>query len=274
MRKEELILKELNQSLLVLRYIYQKRHSKRVGNLPAALNMVLKAPGMDVLEISLSTPQVRVKGVRVWEWTGDAVDEGDDASKWFSDYLGKPGSRLVRFNSASATRPVKTSFWSHKPVEPEYARGKQIMFSDLFPYMIASQASLDTLNEHLKDPVPINRFRPNLLIDGCEPFSEDLWTDVKINNFTFQCCMLCYRCKIPKVNQETGIEGTEPNETLKKFRSDAIVYPSRKQRGRVYFGQYLVCKDNLIAGVEGNVIKIGDHLHVLNMVSSADEVPE
>ncbi|KAL6198678.1 hypothetical protein ACLB2K_028467 [Fragaria x ananassa] len=238
MRKEELILKELNRNLLVLRYIYQKRHSKRAGNLPAALIWrsvihfaVLKAPGMDVLEISLSTPQVRVKGVRVWEWTGDALDEGDDASKWFSDYLGKPTSRLVRFNSASATRPVKSSFWSHKPVEPEYARGKQIMFSDLFPYMIASQ--------------------------------------------------------IPKVNQETGIEGTEPNETLKKFRSDAIVYPSRKQRGRytsdnIYRVGIIMKRPkfpctlntNLIAGVKGNVVRVGDLLHVLNMVSSADEVLE
>ncbi|KAM5587036.1 mitochondrial amidoxime reducing component 2 [Rosa sericea] len=235
--------------------------------------LVLKAPGMDVLKISMSPPQEIADGVSIWEWSGAALDEGADASKWFSDYLGKP-SRFVRFNAASETRPVKPSFWSHKPVEPEYAGGKQIMFSDLFPYLIASQASLDTLNEHLKDPVPINRFRPNILVDGCEPFSEDLWTDVRINRFTFQCCMLCYRCKIPLVNQETGIRGTEPNETLKKFRSDAIVYPSRKQRRRVYFGQYLVCKDSLIAGVKGNVIKVGDLLHVLNMVSSADEVPE
>ncbi|KAM5587037.1 mitochondrial amidoxime reducing component 2 [Rosa sericea] len=235
--------------------------------------LVLKAPGMDELKISMSPPQEIADGVSIWEWSGAALDEGADASKWFSDYLGKP-SRLVRFNAASETRPVKPSFWSHKPVEPEYAGGKQIMFSDIFPYLIASQASLDTLNEHLKDPVPINRFRPNILVDGCEPFSEDLWTDVRINRFTFQCCMLCYRCKIPTVNQETGIQGTEPNETLKKFRSDATVYPSRKQRGRVYFGQYLVCKDSLIAGVKGNVIKVGDLLHVLNMVSSADEVPE
>ncbi|PRQ36884.1 putative molybdenum cofactor sulfurtransferase [Rosa chinensis] len=143
---------------------------------------------MDVLKISMSPPQEIADGVSIWEWSGAALNEGADASKWFSDYLGKP-SRLVRFNAASETRPVKPSFWSHKPVEPEYAGGKQIMFSDLFPYLIASQASLDTLNEHLKDPVPINRFRPN-----CEPFSEDLWTDVRINNFIFQCCILCFPC--------------------------------------------------------------------------------
>ncbi|PRQ49172.1 putative molybdenum cofactor sulfurtransferase [Rosa chinensis] len=109
---------------------------------------------MDVLKISMSPPQEIADGVSIWEWFGAALDEGVDASKWFSDYLGKP-SRLVHFN-----------------------------------------ASLDTLNEHLKDPVPINRFRPNILVDGCEPFSEDLWTNVRINNFTFQCCMLCFRCQV------------------------------------------------------------------------------
>ncbi|PRQ24426.1 putative molybdenum cofactor sulfurtransferase [Rosa chinensis] len=118
---------------------------------------------MDVLKISMSPPQEIADGVSIWEWSGAALDEGDDASKWFSAYLGKP-SRLVRFNA------------------------------DLV--IVLLQASLDTLNEHLKDPVPINRFRPNILVDGCEPFSEDLWTDFRINNFTFQCCMLCFRCQV------------------------------------------------------------------------------
>ena len=66
---------------------------------------VLKAPGMDVLKVSLSTPQQIVRGVSVWEWSGAALDEGADASKWFSDYLGKP-SRLVRFNAGRVYRCV------------------------------------------------------------------------------------------------------------------------------------------------------------------------
>ncbi|XP_062012246.1 uncharacterized protein LOC133728827 [Rosa rugosa] len=222
--------------------------------------LVLKAPGMDVLKVSLSTPQEIADGVSVWEWSGAALDEGADALKWFSDYLGKP-SRLVRFNAASETRPV----------EPEYAPGHQIMFSDMYPYMLLSQGSLDALNELLKEPIPVNRFRPNILVNGCEPFSEDLWTEIRIEKLTFQGVKLCSRCKVPTINQATGIAGPEPNNTLKKIRSDAVLRPTGKQQGRVYFGQNLVWRDSVTGGVKGNVVKVGDLVYVLKMVSSADE---
>ncbi|XVF34498.1 hypothetical protein REPUB_Repub18cG0063700 [Reevesia pubescens] len=147
--------------------------------------MVIKAPGMDLLKVSLSkVPQI-ADGVSVWEWSGSALDEGDEASKWFTNYLGKP-SRLVRFNAASETRPV----------DPVYAQGHIVMFSDQYPFMLISQESLDALNKLLKEPVPINRFRPNILVDGCEPFSEDLWTEIKVSQFSFQGVKLCSRCKV------------------------------------------------------------------------------
>ncbi|XP_004293809.1 PREDICTED: mitochondrial amidoxime reducing component 2-like [Fragaria vesca subsp. vesca] len=223
--------------------------------------LVLKAPGMDVLKVSLSTPKEIADGVSVWEWSGAALDEGADASKWFSDYLGKP-CRLVRFNAASETRPV----------EPEYAPGHQTMFSDMYPYMLLSQESLDALNELLKEPIPINRFRPNILVNGCEPFSEDLWTEIRIDKLTFQGVKLCSRCKVPTIDQKTGIAGPEPNDTLKKIRSDAVLRPTKKQQGRVYFGQNLVCRDSLTGGGgKGHVIKVGDLVYVLKMVSSAEE---
>ncbi|KAF5729237.1 mitochondrial amidoxime reducing component 2-like [Tripterygium wilfordii] len=221
--------------------------------------MVIKAPGMNMLKISLSKPREIADGVSVWEWSGSAFDEGAEASKWFSDYLGKP-SRLIRFNAASETRPV----------DPEFAPGHNVMFADLFPYMLLSQTSLDALNKLLKEPVPINRFRPNILADGCEPFSEDLWTEIKINKSTFQGVRLCSRCKIPTINQETGVAGTEPNETLKKVRSDAVLRPNRKQQGKIYFGQNLVWKDKSTGG-KGNVVKVGDPIFVLKKVSSVDE---
>ncbi|KAM0045983.1 putative molybdenum cofactor sulfurase [Helianthus debilis subsp. tardiflorus] len=85
----------------------------------------------------------------VWEWSGSALDEGDEASKWFTNYLGKP-SRLVCFNEESETRHV----------DPNYASGFRVMFSDGYPFLIVSQESLDSLNERLQEPVPINRFRP------------------------------------------------------------------------------------------------------------------
>ncbi|CAK9144566.1 unnamed protein product [Ilex paraguariensis] len=184
--------------------------------------LVIKAPGMDVLNVSLSKPSEISNGVSVWEWSGSAFDEGAEASKWFSYYLGKP-SRLVRFNEVSETRAV----------DPNYARGYKVMFSDGYPFLLLSQGSLDALNKLLKDPLPVNRFRPNILVDGCEPFSEDLWKEMRINKLTFHGVKLCSRCKVPTINQDTAIAGSEPTQTLMKFRSDKILRPTRKQQGKV-----------------------------------------
>ncbi|OAY54393.1 mitochondrial amidoxime reducing component 2 [Manihot esculenta] len=222
-------------------------------------NMVIKAPGMGVLNVPLAKPQAVADGVSVWEWSGSALDEGAEAAKWFSDYLGKP-SRLVRFNAASETRPV----------DPDYAPGYKTMFADLFPYMLISQGSLDALNKLLKEPVPINRFRPNILVEGCEPFSEDLWKEIRINKFTFQGVKLCSRCKVPTINQSNGVADKEPNETLMKIRSDKVLRPHKKQQGKIYFGQNMVWKDNLNGG-RGNIINVGDPVVVVRKVSSAAE---
>ncbi|XP_054776571.1 uncharacterized protein LOC129285052 [Prosopis cineraria] len=221
--------------------------------------MVLKAPGMEALKICLSRPHGVADGVSVWEWSGSALDEGDEASKWFSDYLGKP-TRLVRFNTESEVRVV----------DPDYANGHNTMFADCFPFLLLSQGSMDALNNLLKEPIPVNRFRPNILVEGCEPFSEDLWTEIKIGKFSFQGVKLCSRCKVPTIDQETGIAGNEPTETLKHHRSDKVLRPNGKQQNRVYFGQNMVWKDYYIAGNE-KTLKVGDPVYVLQKVSSADK---
>ncbi|GKV45434.1 hypothetical protein SLEP1_g52511 [Rubroshorea leprosula] len=221
--------------------------------------MVIRAPGMNMLRVSLSKPQQVTDGVTVWEWSGSALDEGQEASEWFTNYLGKP-ARLVRFNAESETRLV----------DPQYASGHRVMFSDGYPFMVISQGSMDALNGILKEPVPVNRFRPNILVDGCEPFSEDLWGEVRISKFMFEGVKLCSRCKIPTIDQETGVAGTEPNQTLMKTRSDKVLRPNRKHQGKIYLGQNLVCKDNVSQG-KGNMIKVGDPVCILNKVSSAAE---
>ncbi|KAL5773735.1 hypothetical protein ACOSQ2_013659 [Xanthoceras sorbifolium] len=221
--------------------------------------MAIRAPGMDMLKISLSRPSDVTDGVSVFEWSGSALDEGAEAANWFTNYLGKT-SRLVRFDAASATRPV----------DAEFAPGHKIMFSDEYPFMLLSQESLDALNKLLKEPLPINRFRPNILVEGCEPYSEDLWTEVSISKVKFQGVKLCSRCKIPTIDQNTGIAGSEPTETLMKVRSDKVLLPNRKHKGKVYFGQNLVLKDNLTEGKE-NIVKVGDPVFVLRKVSTTVE---
>ncbi|XP_020576734.1 mitochondrial amidoxime reducing component 2 [Phalaenopsis equestris] len=220
--------------------------------------MVLRAPDMDPLKVCLNRECNVVDGISVWEWSGTAFDEGDEASEWFTKYLGKP-SRLVRFNTPSESRFV----------DPDYAQGYTAMFSDGYPYLVISQGSLDFLNELLKEPLPINRFRPNILVDGCAPFSEDLWKVTKLNNIAFHGVKLCARCKVPTINQESGTGGTEPTETLMKFRTDKALKRGKINKAKVYFGMNFVCAESLSAAtLKEKVVKIGDPIHVLQSYAS------
>ncbi|PIM97025.1 Molybdenum cofactor sulfurtransferase [Handroanthus impetiginosus] len=204
-------------------------------------------------------PSAVANDVSLWEWSGSAFDEGEEAANWFSDFLGKP-SRLVRFNEASECRHVKSN----------YARSYTVKFNDMYPFLLLSQGSLDALNNRLPEPVPVNRFRPNILVEGCEPFSEDLWNEIKISDFTFRGGELCYRCKVPRVNQETAEQGPEPTETLMNFRSDKILRPNdEKHQGKVYMGQFLVCTNYVPE--TGKTIKVGDPVLVLKAFSSYAE---
>ncbi|XP_031131228.1 mitochondrial amidoxime reducing component 2-like [Ipomoea triloba] len=222
--------------------------------------LVIKAPGMDVLKIPLVAPSAISNGVSVWEWSGSALDEGDRASEWFTKFLGKP-CRLVRFNEATENRSAN----------PSYASGYHIKFNDAFPYLLASQKSLDALNEQLEEPVSIMRFRANIIVEDCEAYAEDLWKEMKINGLTFHSSQLCYRCKVTRVHPETAALGPEPLETLSKFRSNKVLHPERKPLGRIYFGQYVVCTDCSDEGKKKS-IRVGDSVHVLKMVSSYADV--
>lgn len=225
--------------------------------------MVLRAPGMDPLRICLISMCNVVDGISVWEWSGSAFDEGDEASAWFTKYIGKP-SRLVRFNTKSISRSV----------DFDYAQGYTAMFSDGFPYLVISQGSLNSLNEHLKEPLPINRFRTNILVDGCEPFAEDFWKVIKLNNMTFHGVKLCARCKVPTINQESGIPGLEPTEAMMKFRTDKALKREKITKANVYFGQNFVCEEGRSASkMKGKVVKVGDTIRVFQTYASYADAP-
>ncbi|CAN6211303.1 unnamed protein product [Urochloa humidicola] len=226
-------------------------------------HMVIRAPGMEPLKIPLASECDTIYDISVWEWSGSAYDEGAEAAEWFSTFFGNT-TRLVRFKEESETRLT----------DPDYARGYKTMFSDGFPFLITSQGSLDALNEILKEPIPINRFRPNILVEGCHPYAEDLWKTVKINKLTFRGVKLCGRCKVPTIDQDTGIPSpTEPTETLQTYRSGEVLLPGQKNKRQVYFGQNAVCKESLFANGEGRVIKVGDPVYVMRSFSSSNEVP-
>jgi uncharacterized protein len=114
--------------------------------------------------------------------------------------------------------------------------------------LLISQASLDDLNSRLENSVPMNRFRPNLVIVGSKAFEEDSWEKIKIGEVYFKVAKPCARCILTTVDQQTGVRGTEPLFTLSKYRT---------LDNKVLFGQ------NLIALNEGN-ISVNDDVEIIS----------
>ncbi|MBS4072846.1 MAG: MOSC domain-containing protein [Algoriphagus sp.] len=156
---------------------------------------------------------------------------------WFSDFLG--------FKVELVKMPEST----HRKVDPRYAiNAESVSFADGMPYLIIGQSSLDELNSRLASPVPMNRFRPNLVFSGGEPFLEDRLSKIRIGSVEFQIIKPCARCVLTTVDQETGEKGKEPLKTLSTYRT---------VNNKVMFGQ------NVVA-LGGGMVSIGDELIPLN----------
>jgi len=199
--------------------------------------MTLRAPDMPALELPASGRAGVERTVGIWEDSCRALDQGDAAAEWFSRYLGQP-ARLVRIG-AGFSRAVS---------EARYPAGADVSFADAFPVLLLSVASVGALNARLAQPVPMNRFRPNLVVDGCPEFAEDGWQHLRIGGVHFQVVSGCKRCVTTTVDQATGISGTEPLTTLATFRRDTD--------GSVIFGRNVVHQ-----GV--GTLRVGDAVEVL-----------
>lgn len=185
---------------------------------PEALE--LEAPGRERLTIELGRPRDR-RGVVVWRFETESFDCGELAAAWFSGYLGA-NVRLVEFD--------RDGFRAANPAHaPEGSSAG--LFSDGYPVLLATEASLADLNSRLPEPVPMNRFRPNVVISGSKAFEEDGWTELRIGEVTFRVAKPCERCVVTTVDQGTGLAGKEPLATLAKFR---------KRDGTVHFATNLV----------------------------------
>ena len=162
--------------------------------------------------------------------------------EWFSKAL-DTDCRLVRM-------PEST----RRSVNPDYAvrRDRDIVsFADGYPFMLLGQASLEDLNSRLPEPLPMNRFRPNFVVEGSEAFAEDNWKKIRIGETDFHVVKPCERCVIPTIDQTTGEKtGKEPTKTLSTYRL---------KNGNVLFGQ------NLIAEQAGGTVRVGDPVEVLEI---------
>lgn len=189
-------------------------------------SLSLNAP--DMLEIKVSVPDGSIKrSVKVWDDCCNAHDAGDEVANWLSDFLNIECS-LVYFPDDEI-----------RIVDQTYARpDDHTAFSDGFPILLTSQASLDDLNSRMDEVIPMARFRPNVVVSGCEAYVEDDWKQLKVGDIALRIVKPCSRCVIPSIDIATASRCEEPTKTL-------IAY--RKHDNKIFFGQ------NVVADGEGEI---------------------
>lgn len=170
-------------------------------------NLVLRAKGIEsTVEVPVETDGQRLQ-VKVWDDTCTAVIDSQEASAWFSSFL-RVETTLVHM-ADDFTRLDRKHIG-------------QVGFADGYPFLILSRESLDDLNERMvakgAPRLPINRFRPNIVVEGCEPYAEDTWASMFVNGITYSVVKPCVRCPITTTDQETAQKYKEPLNTLATYR--------------------------------------------------------
>jgi uncharacterized protein len=158
--------------------------------------------------------------VTIWDDTCIGQLVSVDADDWFSAMLGIQ-CRLVHM-------PNETARITDQRYTPDHSITS---FSDAYPFLIIGQASLDDLNSRLGEPLPMDRFRPNIVFTGGSPYQEDTMQTLVIGNITFHGVKLCARCIIPTIDQATALKNKEPLKTLARYRF---------RDNKILFGQNLV----------------------------------
>lgn len=220
------------------RFLSQRRHPRMalIGVRIEADRLAVSAPGMPSLQVPFDLPRGGRMLASVWDDLVETLPVGEEADRWFGEFLGVR-CRLVHLPDESV-----------RGVDPEYGgAGDQVGLVDGFPFLLISEGSLGDLNARLERSLPMNRFRPNLVVAGCEPFAEDGWRTVRIGAVSLRVVKPCARCAITTVDQESAARGKEPLRTLATFR---------KRGTKVLFGQNLVHD-------ETGVLRVGDTVEVL-----------
>lgn len=199
----------------------------------------LSAPHVPGFELPVDQPGRRVE-VSIWKDSGvGAVDQGEAAAGWLSDFLGRD-VRLVRF----ADDYVRQVDQKYAPRESD-----QVGFADGYPFLVISEESLADLNSRLDEPLPMNRFRPNIVVNGAGvSFPEDGWKTIRAGEITLDLVKPCARCAITTTDQATGRRGKEPLRTLAMYRQGA--------KGAPLFGQNAIHRG-------AGTLRVGDTVEVL-----------
>ena len=225
------------------RFVTQ-RELPRMALIATALSertVMLDAPGMERLEVARLQSGDSVN-VTVWGFSGRGIDCGEGAAHWCTSFLGTP-LRLVRFD-ASAPRECNAEWTGEVRAVTE--------FSDGFPILVISRASLSELNARLAAGLPMERFRPNLVIDDVGAYDEDRIHELRADGIAIRIVKPCTRCAITTTDQSTGErDGVEPLAMLKSYRFNTQL------RG-VTFGQ-----NAIIVRGDGATLREGQKLEVV-----------
>lgn len=170
-------------------------------------HLELHAPGMPDLRLPLEPPDGAQEPVVVWGDQALARFPDPQADRWCSEFLG------------AACRLAFLPEPNGRAVNPAYdSRARRVGFADAFPFLLIGAASLEDLNQRLRLALPMNRFRPNLVIEGAPPFAEDGWRRIRVGSLEFDVVKPCARCVITTTDQATGERSDEPLRTLATYR--------------------------------------------------------
>lgn len=208
-----------------------------IGTALESDRLMLNAPDQPALNVPLSSLGERLP-VIVWRDNCYGLDQGNAAADWLSAFLGQP-LRLVRFDDSARRRS-----------DPQYTgeHDTHTEFSDGFAVLVISEASLADLNGRLETPVPMNRFRPNVVVAGVDAYDEDHLLSLSNGVVELRIVKACTRCPVTTTDQNTAVVGSEPLRTLQTYRVHPVM-------GSATFGQNAI----VVSGAGGQ-LRVGDTL--------------
>ncbi len=223
------------------RFISQREESRLalVAAVPDGDGIVLSAAGRPDLAVAPPSTPSRI-AASVWRDTVQAAPAGAEADAWLKAALGFP-CRLVFMAEPHAARPVDAAYG---------AAEDRVSFADGYPLLIANAASLRDVAARAAMPaLSMDRFRPNIVVEGAAAWAEDGWREIRIGSAVFAAVKPCSRCVVTTIDQATGYRDAhdEPLRTLLSFRRD--------KRGQPIFGQNLIPRG-------GDEIRVGDSVTV------------
>jgi MOSC domain-containing protein len=212
-------------------FLSQRTHPQLARIVPEVTPraLLLNAPGLPVLSVPLDAPGART-AVKVWDDACAGIDQGGEAEEWVSRALGEP-VRLVRV-APGMGRVANPRFAGAAPAP--------LGFPDGYPVLVCNEASLEDLNGRLPARIPMERFRPNIVLRGLPAWAEDHIDTLSLGAVTLR---LVKPCTLPSIDQQSGERSTDPLPALKKFRF------SRPLRG-VMFGENAVIVKGVGAQIE------------------------